>query len=695
MFEQISSYRLEGEIARGGMGIVYRGVHTVFQESVAIKAIFPDLTLNPEMRERFLNEARIQRRLLHPNIVQIREFLIEQGRLYIVMELIAGDTLRARIGQGADLLELKQKLALFGQALSGLAFAHVQGVIHRDIKPSNIMITSDGVAKLTDFGIARTVDAGVLTRTGTSLGTPSYMSPEQIQGVKVDSRSDIYSMGVTLYEMLTGRVPFLRPEGSDSDFGVLSAHIAEPPVPPGQFSPGLPPFVEAAVLKALAKRPEDRFQSSEEFATALGIEAATPQSDAPIERTTPLPPSLAFHSVAAGSGSTPSLTALVSESTPAPAAIAVATPPPVTPSPRTPPPQQPSPRQPSSRETEQPVVFASPQAPRRGKARYWLLAVVFVVLAAGGVAIWRSGGVAIWRFLGPQPLKQTLVGHTGYVYSVAFGPSGRLLASGSADETIKIWDLSSGTVKETLTGHVGQVFSVALGPNGRTLVSGSGDRTIKVWDVPTGTLKQTLTGHNDLVTSVALSPDGNLLASGSTDGTVRLWDLTTDAPPQTLETGNVRVESVAFGPNGQQLAAGGFDGAVKLWDLQTRTLKQTLAGADVQVTSVAFGPNGRWLASGSYDGSVRLWQLPGGTLSRKLAGHDGVVRAVAFSPDGRLIASGADDASIKLWGVLTGELRQTFTGHHGVVYAVAFSPDGRLLASGSSDESIKVWNVVK
>ena len=269
MPEQISSYRLEEEIARGGMGIVYRGVHIIFDQVVAIKAIYPELTLNPELRERFMNEAKIQYRLQHPNIVQLREFLIEQGKFYIVMEFIEGETLADHLRRLSRPMMASEAIEIFRQALEGLGFAHAQGVIHRDIKPSNIMLARDGAAKLTDFGIARALGTAKLTRTGTTLGTPAYMSPEQIQGTKLDHRTDIYSMGIMLYEMLTGRVPFERPKDSDSDFLILAAHISQAPTPPSQLVAEIPLFLEAAILKALEKRPENRFASCQEFQAAI------------------------------------------------------------------------------------------------------------------------------------------------------------------------------------------------------------------------------------------------------------------------------------------------------------------------------------------------------------------------------------------------------------------------------------------
>jgi serine/threonine-protein kinase len=272
MAEQISSYRLEGEIAHGGMGVVYRAVHTIFDEAVAIKAIFPELTVNPELRERFIREAKIQRRLQHPNIVQIREFLIDQGRYYIVMEFVEGESLAGRmkrLKRQGEAMPLGEALGIFRQALAGLGYAHSKGVIHRDIKPANIMLTLEGTAKVTDFGIARVIGGETLTLVGTTLGTPTHMSPEQIKGIKLDHRTDIYSLGITLYETLAGRVPFERAKDSDSDYSVTEAHIHQAPEPPSRFAPTIPPFVEVAIMKALAKRPEERFASCEEFAAAL------------------------------------------------------------------------------------------------------------------------------------------------------------------------------------------------------------------------------------------------------------------------------------------------------------------------------------------------------------------------------------------------------------------------------------------
>jgi WD40 repeat protein len=310
------------------------------------------------------------------------------------------------------------------------------------------------------------------------------------------------------------------------------------------------------------------------------------------------------------------------------------------------------------------------------------------LLAAGTV----NGEVWLWDASSGIPVH-ICKGHTAWVRSVAFSPDGQLLASGSEDQTIRLWKVSTGQSLKTLQGHTDRVRSVAFSPDGQLLASGSDDQAVRLWEVSTGQSLKTLQGHTDRVRSVAFSPDGQLLASGSDDCSVGLWEVSTGQRLKTLRGHSNWVWSVAFSPDGQLLASGSEDQTIRLWKVSTGRSLKTLRGHSNRVYSVSFSPDSQLVASGSDDQTVRLWEVSSGQNLKTLQGHTNRVYSVSFSPDGQLVASGSDDQTVRLWEVSSGQIFKTLQAHISRVWSVAFSPDGQLLASGSDDQTVRLWEV--
>jgi len=262
--ETIEHYRVLEIVGRGGMGIVYKALDVNLDRTVALKVISTELRDDPEFVERFRHEARVQAALNHPNIAMLFDFFVWNSSPVAVMEFIEGETLQSKLQRGGP-IPAHIALPIFVQALRGVAAGHRRGIIHRDLKPANLMLTDEGVIKITDFGIAKMQSSTGHTQVSTRVGSSSYMSPEQILGRPVDVRTDIYAMGVTLYEILCGRPPFQ----AKTAFEIESAHVRDMPLPPITYNPQIPGEAVHAVMRALAKDPNERFATAEEFIQAL------------------------------------------------------------------------------------------------------------------------------------------------------------------------------------------------------------------------------------------------------------------------------------------------------------------------------------------------------------------------------------------------------------------------------------------
>ncbi|MCS6938063.1 MAG: protein kinase [Roseiflexus sp.] len=279
--QTIGNYRIEALLGAGGMGQVFRARHIHLDRPVALKIMHANLSHDPGFQARFRQEARAIAALQHPNIVEVYDFGEQQGMMYLVMELLSDGSLRGLMQKHAregKPWPLTLAIDLVQQAAEGLAYAHSQGMIHRDIKPDNMLLRAISGApgryalKITDFGLARMAEGSTMTATGTAMGTPAYMSPEQCQGAHVNHRSDIYALGVVLYEVTTGYLPFTAATLSEAAY----KHVFVPPTPPRQVRADLPEPLETIVLRCLAKRPEERFASAAEVAASLKALLARP-----------------------------------------------------------------------------------------------------------------------------------------------------------------------------------------------------------------------------------------------------------------------------------------------------------------------------------------------------------------------------------------------------------------------------------
>ena len=303
-------YQILGVLGAGGMGKVYKVRNVLSDRVEAMKILLPDLSEQKDLVDRFLIEIKVLAALHHPNIAELRTALTIDNQLVMIMEFVDGTSLAKRLEQGT--IPERDAVVSIDQVLGALGYAHKQNVIHRDIKPANMMVTHAGMVKLMDFGIARSGASAGLTMTGTTLGSVAYMSPEQVKCEPIDARSDLYSVGVSLYEMVTGQKPFI----DENNFAVMKAHIEETPRPPIELKPDMPVALNQIILMAMAKDPAQRFQSAEAFRGAL-------RSVAPeLGPVTAVPQAAVSPALAGAPGGSAYAATVVSTATPVPAAAA-------------------------------------------------------------------------------------------------------------------------------------------------------------------------------------------------------------------------------------------------------------------------------------------------------------------------------------------------------------------------------------
>ncbi|MBD1921335.1 serine/threonine protein kinase [Microcoleus sp. FACHB-831] len=607
---------------------------------------------NSKVVELFQQEAAVLKKLNHPGVpkVDVDGYFRFQAKnsltLHcIIMEKIDGHNLEEWLQQhGNNPISEQQAIGWLKQLTEILHLVHQNQWFHRDIKPPNIMLRPDGRLVLIDFGTAREATITYIAKLGgghsiTRVDSPGYTPPEQANGQAVP-QSDFFALGRTFVYLLTAKNP--------SDF-----YDANNDVLRWQEAANISTLLADFIDKLMAPRPGDRPPNTEVLLQQIGE----------IERKLIQPVKTPQMATTLGIFTSP---------------LFLKTP-------------------------QMATTSSIPKTPSFPlAARNKLLVGGVILTGLGGLlGVLMYGQLTfnsdpISLVISQSYLKNTLQGHSGFVYSVAISPDGQTLVSGSDDKTIKIWNLASGKLIRTLQGNSHQINSVAISPDGQTLVSGSDDYKIKIWNLASGKLIRTLQGHSDDVETVAISPDGQTLVSGSGDKTIKIWNLASGKLIRTLKSRSFSVETVAISPDGQTLVSGSLDNTIKIWNLASGKLIRTLEGHSAYVTSVAISPDGQTLVSGSGDDTIKIWNLASGKLISTLQGHSDDVETVAISPDGQTLVSGSDsgDKTIKIWNLASGNSIRTLKGHSSGVLSVAISADGQTLVSGGRrDNTIKIWRM--
>jgi WD40 repeat protein len=651
---------------------------------------------------------------LHPHTVTCYYVRRLGGIPHVFAEYVAGGSLHEwirskRLYAGGPAEAHERILDVAIQFAWGLQHAHEQGIIHRDVKPGNVLLTPEGIAKVTDFGMARARGIRVGATSGVehasvmvSAGglTPAFCSPEQAEGQPVSRKTDIWSWGVSVLAMFTGTAWW---SVGSLAAGVLEDYLARRPA--AADLPRMPPALAELLRRCFQRNPEDRPADMPAIVTALQALYTEVTGHAYRRETPP-----AAKVLADGLNNRAlSLRDLH--------------------------------KHPASERLWQEALEADPAHPestynlgltqwRDGRVDdetllhrlrevcttrpgewlpAYLLAQVQMEQGSFGGAVETlerltgagarldevRAALAVARTHRAEPagLLHLFAGHENWVSAVACTPDGRCALSASADGTLKLWDVADGRCLRTLQGHAEWVTSACLSGDGRRALSGGADRTVRVWDAETGDCLQAFEGHKTWVLAVALTADGQQALSAGGDGVLNWWEVSSGRCLRSIPAHVGSVLAVSVSADGSHALTGGRDATLKLWEMATGNCLQKFAGHTDKVHAVTLSADGRLALSGSADRTVRLWAVATGECLLVFDGHLGAVTSVALSRDGRLALSGSEDRTVKFWRLRPGRCLATLEGHGGTVNAVCFLGGARQALSASADRTLALWRL--
>jgi len=606
-------YIILTQVGHGGFGAVYKAADSQFgNRLVAIKEMSQSKLSAQELlqvTEAFKHEALLLASLTHPNLARVYEQFTDAGRSYLVMDFIEGETLEAYLDKlGSSLLPLQEVLDIGLQLCSVLDYLHTRQppIIFRDLKPANVMLTPTGHVYLIDFGIARHFKPGQSKDT-TTLGSSGYAAPEQYGKAQTTALADIYALGATLHQLLTGDNP------ADSPFHFAPLNASGPPI-----LSELNTLLQAMLSVEIAKRPVSAAHVKQEL-QRIATQQTVIQTHQLQYGTSAYKAQTKASRMAKGARSTPTVQV-----------------------------------QPQSN-----TLYTCCGHSRRVTALGW---------SPDGKRLASTSydkTVHMWDATNGNKLH-IYKGHLAHVNALAWSLDSKSVATASDYGTVHIWDATTGIFKMSYAGHSSSVEALVRSPNGRHIASAGKDKTVHVWDATTCTQLYIYREHAHPVRALAWSPDGKRLASAGEGTTVHVWDayrgqqkypffsifFSSSRGRLRLSGHNGRINSLAWSPDGRHLAAASSTGQLLIWDMLTTTLTFSKATSTAMKNVVAWSPSGKQLAVSSNDKTVQIWHVVNKSMTYVYRGHPGYVTALAWSPDGTRIASGGVDRSVQVWRVV-------------------------------------------